>query len=137
MLIGYNITLKFEWIYTVGSRVLGCSVLLGEWFQMLCVHNAGNHAPSNTASHLRRLVSSVSPLQETQISDIILGMTVYGIVLSLVVQLVNRLAEPNQVWLAVERVCLQTSLIPFCIRKLELDLQHPKCQVMIVKFSTK
>jgi len=64
-------------------------------------------------------------------------MTVYGIVLSLVVQLVNRLTEPNQVWLAVERACLQTSLIPFCIRKLELDLQHPKCQVMIVKFSMK
>jgi len=64
-------------------------------------------------------------------------MTVYGIVVTLVVQLVNRLMEPNQVWLAVERVCLQTSLIPFCIRKLELDLQHPKCQVMIVKFFIK
>jgi len=64
-------------------------------------------------------------------------MTVCGIVLSLIVQLVNRLTEPNQVWLAVERVCLQTSLIPFCIRKLELDLQHPKCQVMFVKFSAK
>jgi hypothetical protein len=60
---------------------------------------------------------------------------VNGIVLSLVVQLVNRSMEPNRVWLAVERVCLQTSLIPFCIKKLELDHQHPKCQVMIVKFS--
>ena len=79
----------------------------------------------------------MSPLQEPQISDLILDITVYGIVLSLVVQLVNRLTEPNQVWLAVERVCLQTSLIPFCIRKLELDLQHPKYQVMIVKFSVK
>lgn len=79
----------------------------------------------------------MSPLQEPQISDSILDMTVYGIVLSLVVQLVNRLMEPNQVWLAVERVFLQTSLIPFCIRKLEVDLQHPKCQVIFVKFSTK
>lgn len=110
----------------MGSRVLECAVLLGEWFQM-CVHNTGNHAPSNTAS----------PLQEPQISDFLLDMTVYGILLSLFVQLVNRLTEPNQVWLAVERVCLQTSLIPFCIRKLEPDLQHPKCQVMIVKFSMK
>jgi hypothetical protein len=43
--------------------------------------------------------------------------------------------EANQVWLAVEKGYLQTSLILFCTRKLELDLQHPKCQVMIVKLS--
>lgn len=63
------------------------------------------------------------------------GISISGCdcILNIEVQLVNRLMEANRVWLVVEKEYLQTSSILFCTRKLELDLQHRKCQVMIVE----